>query len=147
MTKERTKATKYSADEYFSNLYLLPVSIGMSGIELLVRPHERNEGLGIAQVDDIVRETRQHMDGLDLVARDLELPYLVAADAALLDEAVPRDDDEEFPLAVMPMLPFRDARLGDVHAELPAILRLEKLGEASARILVHLEGKGRLLPG
>ena len=119
----------------------------MSGIELLVRPHERNEGLGIAQVDDIVRETRQHMDGLDLVARDLELPYLVAADAALLDEPAPRDDDEKFPLAVMPMLPFRDARLGDVHAELPALLRLEKLGEAAARILVHLEGKGRLLPG
>ena len=147
MTKERAKATKYSADECFSNLYLLPIGIGVGGIKLFVRPHERNEGLGIAQVDDIMRKTRQHMDGLDLLARDFELPYLVTADAALLDEPAACNDDEEFPLAVMPMLPFRDARPRDVHAELSALLRLEKLGKAAARILVHLEGKGRFLLG
>ena len=94
----------------------------MSGIELFVCPHERNEGLGIAQVDDIVRETRQHMDGLDLVARNLELPHLVAVDAPFLDEPVTRNDDEELPLAVMPMLPLRDVGLGDVHTKLPALL-------------------------
>lgn len=119
-------------------LHLLPVSIGVCGIELLVRPHEGDEGLRFAQIDDVVRIAGQHMHCLDLLTRDLELPNLVAADAPLLDEPVPRDDDEELPLAVVPMLPLRDAGLRDVHAELPALLRLEKLCKAAARIRVHL---------
>ena len=69
------------------------------------------------------------MDGLDFLSGNLEVKHFVAVDAALLNKGPAADDDEEFPLGVVPMLPLGDAGLGDVDAELAAAKRLDKFGE------------------
>ena len=42
-------------------------------------------------------------------------------DIALLDQRASADDDKELPLAVVPMLPFGDTGLADIHAEMTAV--------------------------
>ena len=78
----------------------------MRRIKHLVAIHHRDQVLGIGEVDDIVRIPRQHVDALDVVARDLELddPAFRVVEVALLDEAVPTDHNEELPLGVVPVL-------------------------------------------
>ena len=51
------------------------------------------------------------MHRLDFLSGDLEVQDLVGADATLLDERPPGDNDEELPLGVVPMLPLRHARI------------------------------------
>ena len=88
--------------------------------------------------------TGQHVHGLDLFSGDFEVQDLVAADAAFLDERLAADDDEELPFGVVPVLAFRDAGVGDVHAELAAGNGLQELRKAPAGIGVHLEREGHL---
>ena len=45
----------------------------------------------------------------------------------------------------MPVLPLRDARLGDVDAHLSAVQRMHQFGERPSLIDIHLKVKGRLL--
>ena len=87
------------------------------------------------------------MDGLDVVAGDLELDDFVGAQLALLDEAVAGDDDEELPLGVVPMLTFGDSGLADVNGDLAAIEGVDQLGEGAAVIDIHLEREGDFLLG
>ena len=91
--------------------------------------------------------TRKHVDGLDMVAGDLELDDFVGAQLALLDEAVAGDDDEELPLGVVPVLALGDAGLGDVDGDLAAIEGVDELGEGAAVVDVHLEREGDFLLG
>ena len=89
--------------------------------------------------------TGQHMDCLDLFSRNLKLDHFLGPDLAFLDQAVAGNDDEELPLAVVPVLALGDAGLGDVHRKLPVIDRFQQFGKAAPRIAVHLQIKGDLL--
>ena len=51
------------------------------------------------------------MDSLDPVTADLEFDFFIGADLAFLDQPVSGHDHEEFPFAVVPVLPFGDAGL------------------------------------
>ena len=90
---------------------------------------------------------REHVHGFDFFAAHLEFHDLVGADLAFLNQGAAAHDDEEFPLAVVPMFALGDSRLGNVHAELAAIHCLQELGEAPACIHVHLEREAHLFPG
>ena len=119
----------------------------MGRVELLVRPHQGDEVLGLAQIDDVVGVPRQHVDGLGLVAGHLKFQHLAAADAALLNQTVARNHDEKLPLRVVPVLTLCDAGLRDVDAELAAALGFEQLGKAAAGVLVLFQVKDDLLFG
>ena len=60
----------------------------MPGIEDFICPHYGDQVFRVGEIDDIVGVSRQHMDSLDTVARDLKLDDFVRTDLALLDEAV-----------------------------------------------------------
>lgn len=118
-------------------------------IKDLVAIHHRDEVLRVGEVDDVVRIAGQHVDALDVVARDLEfddLPFGVVQ-VALLDEAVTGDYDKELPLGIVPMLPLGDARLGDVDTHLTAIQGMHQLGEGASVVDVHLQREGHFLLG
>ena len=118
-------------------------------IKDLVAIHHRDEILRVGEVDDVVRIARQHVDALDVVARDLELDDLPfgVIQVALLDEAVATDHDEELPLGVVPVLSLGDARLADVDADLAAIQGMDQLSEGASVVDVHLQREGHLLLG
>ena len=80
----------------------------------------------------------QHMDGLGLVAGHFKFQHVLTADAALLNQPMPRHHNEKFPLGIVPVLALRDAGLGNIHAELPAALGFQQLGKAAAGVLVFL---------
>ena len=104
-------------------LYWIKERIRVSRIKDLIAIHHRDKVLRVGEVDDVMCIARQHVDALDVVARDLEfddLPFGVVQ-VALLDEAVTTDHDEELPLGMMPVLPLGDARLADVDAHLTAV--------------------------
>ena len=123
------------------------VSIRSVRVEELIRPHEGNERLGIGEVDDVVRVAREHVDGLDFVAGDLEVQDLVGVDAALLDESTAGDDDEKLPFSVVPMLPLGHPRVGDIDRELSIAEGLDKFREGTARIDIGLQREGHLILG
>ena len=93
----------------------------MVGIEELVRPHEGDEDLSVAKIDDIMRPAGDHVDGFDLVAADLKADFFIRVDIALFDQRTIADDDEELPLGVVPVLTLGDTGLADIHAELSVI--------------------------
>ena len=57
------------------------------------------------------------------------------------------DNDELLELGVVPMLPFGNARLGDVDGDLTGIVRMDQFREGAAVIDIHLQGEGHLLLG
>ncbi len=65
----------------------------------------------------------EHVDALDVVASDFELDDFAfgVVEVALLDEAVARYHDEEFPLGVVPVLAFGDAGVADEDANFSAV--------------------------
>ena len=77
------------------------------------------------------------MYSLNLISGNLKIKNFISADLTLTDKSVSADDDEEFPLSVMPMLTLGNSGLGDIHAELTAAFGSQKLGEATSRILIH----------
>lgn len=83
--------------------------------------------------------TREHDDGLDFVTTHLVVEDFVGAFLAELDEAVARDDDELFPLGVVPMLTFGDAGLGDVDAHLSTVEGVDEFGERAALVNIHFQ--------
>ena len=89
----------------------------------------------------------EHDDGLDFVTTHLVVEDFVSAFLAELDEAVTRDDDELFPLGVVPMLTFGDAGLGDVDAYLSAVEGVDQFGERTAGIDVHFQIEDSLFLG
>lgn len=105
------------------------VGVGPVRIEYLVAVHDGDEVFGVGEVDDIVGIAGEHDDGLDFVTTHLVVEDFVGTFLAELDEAVAGDDDELFPLGVVPMLALGDAGLGDVDAYLSAIEGVDKFGE------------------
>ena len=79
------------------------------------------------------------MYGLDLVTADLKIEDFVRIYPALLDESVATDNNKEFPLGIMPMLPFRDAWFGNVDTYLAAVKGMDKFSKGTAIVHVHLE--------
>ena len=73
----------------------------------------------------------EHVDALDVVARDFELDHLAlgVVELAFLDEAVAADHDEELPLGVVPVLSLSDAWLADVDTHLATVQGVNQLGE------------------
>lgn len=89
----------------------------------------------------------EHDDTLDFVTTHLVVEDFVGAFLAELDEAVAGDDDELFPLGVVPMLALGDAGLGDVDAYLSAVEGVNQFGERAAGIDVHLQIEDGLFLG
>ena len=83
----------------------------MAGVKLLVGPHDRHQIFRLTQIDNVVGIARQHMNSLDSVTADLEFDLFIGADLAFLDQPVSGHDHEEFPLAVVPVLPLDDIGL------------------------------------
>ena len=111
----------------------------MVRIEYFITGHHRDQVFRLGQVDDIVRPAGNHVDGLDLVSRDLELHHFAGVDVALLNQPVTGDHDEQLPLAVMPVLSLGDARSADVDGHLSAIRRVNQLGKGASVVHVHLQ--------
>ena len=109
----------------------------MIGIELLVRPHQGDEVLGVTQIDDIVRPAGDHVNGFDLISRNLKANLLIRMDIALLDQGASRYDDKKLPLRVMPVLTLCDAGLTDIQAELSVIGGFQQLGERAAVVIFY----------
>ena len=95
----------------------------MIRIKKLVCPHESDEVLSVAEIDDIMRPAGFHIDALDLVPAHFVLFNLAILQIPHLDEAVTVDNDEDFPFRLMPVLSFGDARLADVDAHLSVVER------------------------
>lgn len=123
------------------------VGIGPVRIEYLVAVHDGDEIFGIGEVDDVVGVAGEHDDTLDFVTTHLVVEDFIGAFLAELDEAVARDDDELFPLGVMPMLAFGDTRLRDIDAHLSAVEGVDEFGERAASIDVHLQVEDGLFLG
>ena len=123
------------------------VGVGPVRIEYLVAVHDGDEVFGIGEVDDVVGIAGEHDDGLDFVTTHLIVEDFVRALLAELDEAVARDDDELFPLGVVPMLTLGDTGLGDVDAYLSAVEGVDEFGERTAGIDIHLQIEDGLFLG
>lgn len=117
------------------------VGVGMTGIEDFVAVHDRDEVLGVGEVDDVVGIAGQHDDRLDFIARHFIFDDVVGALLSHLYQPVAFDDDKLFPLGVVPMLSFRDTGLGNIDAYLTATGRMDQFGERAAVIDVHLQVK------
>ena len=95
----RTRARASTARPYNAPvLHLFKECIRVGRVELLVRPHQRDKILRLAQIDDIVGAARQHMNGLRLLAPHLKFQHLITADAALLNQGVACNNNEKLPL-------------------------------------------------
>ena len=91
--------------------------------------------------------TGEHDDTLDFVTTHLVVEDFVGTFLAELDEAVARDDDELFPLGVVPMLALGDTWLGDVDAYLSAVEGVDKFGERTTLVNIHLQVEDGLFLG
>lgn len=123
------------------------VGVGPVRIEYLVAVHDGNEVFGVGEVDDVVGVTGEHDDTLDFVTTHLVVEDFVRALLAELDEAVARDDDELFPLGVVPMLALGDTRLRDVDAHLSAVEGVDEFGERTTLVNIHLQVEDGLFFG
>ena len=115
------------------------VGVGPVRIEYLVAVHDGDEVFGVGEVDDVVGVTGEHDDTLDFVTTHLVVEDFVRALLAELDEAVARDDDELFPLGVVPMLTLGDTGLGDVDAHLSAVEGVDEFGERTTLVNIHFQ--------
>lgn len=123
------------------------VGVGPVRIEYLVAVHDGDEVFGVGEVDDVVGIAGKHDDGLDFVTTHLIVEDFVRALLAELDEAVARDDDELFPLGVVPMLSLGDTWLRDVDAYLSAVEGVDEFGERTALVNIHLQVEDGLFLG
>lgn len=88
----------------------LKESVRMIGIKNFICPHHGHKVLCLAQVDDVVRVSRQHVDSLYPVSAHLKLDNLIGSNLPLLNKSMTGNYDEKLPLAVMPVLPLGNAR-------------------------------------
>ena len=112
----------------------------MVRVKNLVAGHHRYQIFSLRQVDDVVRPARYHMHGFNFFTGDLELHSLARIDVALSYQAVARNDDEQLPLGVVPVLPLGDAGAADVDAHLTAVGGMHQFRERATVIHVHLQG-------
>jgi len=84
------------------------------------------------------------VDRFNPVSAHFKVQDFVRAQAALLDESVTADDDEELPFGVVPVLAFCDAWLADVDAHLTAVEGMDEFGEGASVVDVHLQWESDL---
>ena len=125
----------------FSISDLLEERVRVLRVETLVGPHQRYQIVGLAEICDAVGVARQHVDGFNPLAADLELQNLVRVQPPLADQSVSGYNDEKFPFAVVPVLSLGDAGLRDIDGKLPAALRFQQLREAARASTFILSGK------
>ena len=105
----------------------------MIRIKDFICPHHGHKVLGLAQVDNVVGISRQHVDSLNLLPAHFKFDYFIRANLSLLDQAMTGNNNEEFPFAIMPVLSLCNSRLGDIHAELTMVGGLQQLSKASSQ--------------
>ena len=88
----------------------------MLRVKDLVAGHDRDQIFRLGQVNDIMRPTGNHVDGFDLIPRDLKFHRFASIDVPLLNQSVTGNHDEQFPFGVVPVLPLGDAGLTDIDA-------------------------------
>ncbi len=122
----------FSSKTFFGNSNHLKERIRLLGVENLIAVHHCDKVLCIAEVDDVVRVARQHVNALDVVTSHFKLYYFVGAEFAFLNQSVTADHDEELPLGVVPVLAFGDAGLADVDAHRPFSIKMETIPPCSS---------------
>ena len=110
----------------------------MIRIRNFIAGHHSNQILGIAQVEDIMCLTWNHVDHLDLISANLKLHHITRYDIPLLDQTMTMYHNELRPLAIMPVLTLGDAGLGDVNAHLSTVSGVNQLCEAATIVALHL---------
>ena len=58
---------------------------------------------------------------LNFISRDLELEHIVSSLLTFLDQSMSCNNNEKLPLGMMPMLPFRYSRLGNIDTNLTTL--------------------------
>ena len=129
----------------FLFFYRIEICVRSFRIENLVAIHYGHEVFRVRKIDDIVGIARNHDDRLDLVTADFIVQDLITPLFAHLDKAMTGNHYKLFPLGVVPMLAFGDARLGYVYAYLTAVKGVYKFGKRAAIIYVHLQVEDSLL--
>lgn len=77
------------------------------------------------------------MDCFYSASADFKLNHLTGIDVSFLNQSMTMHHDEQFPLGIMPMLPFCDARFTDVDRNLSAIGGMHQFCKATAVIHIH----------
>ena len=88
-----------------------------------------------------MRVAREHDNRLYFVATHLIIKNIISAFFAELDKSMTTHHYKLFPLCVVPMFTFSDARFGDVYAHLSAIQRVNQFRERAPIVNIHLQIK------
>ena len=109
-----------------SSLHVLVEGVWIRWIKLLIRPHDGHH-VSFAFIDDVVRVSWWNAHNLDFLAAHTILNdgLIWLIDLAKLYKTFPRNNAKLLMLRMVPMLAFDNARLGDVHRNLPAIFCME----------------------
>ena len=99
------------------------------------------------QIDDIVSPAGNHVDCLDLIARNLKLHRFSGVDVPLLNQSVTGNHDEQLPLRVVPVLPLRDARAADIDGHLTAIGGMHQFSKRATVVHVHFQSVLKFVGG
>ena len=105
----------------------------MIRIKDFICPHNRDEIFCLRQINDVVGLSRQHLYRLDAIPAHFKFDHFIRADLPLPNQAMTGHHDEKLPFAIVPVLPLRDARLGNVHAELTVVCGLQPFRKASSQ--------------
>ena len=100
--------------------YLLEKSIRPARIKHFVAVHHRHQVLRLAQINDIMRISWQHVHSFDLVPRHFPLQHrsLWIRHTPLLNEAMPLHHEKLLKLRMVPMLSLGDTWLRDIDRNL-----------------------------
>lgn len=112
----------------------------MLWVKNLIASHDRHQIFRLRQVDDVMRPAGNHMDSFNFIPENLKLHRLSGIDVALLNQTMTSHYDEQFPLAVVPMLPLGDTWSADVNGHLSAVCRVNQLGKRATVVHIHLQG-------
>ena len=91
------------------NLYYRIINYHKNSKQLKNMPHKKY--LDLAKVYYVVGVAGKHVNRLNLIARNLKIKHLIAADFAHLNKSLTRNHNKEFPLCVVPVLAFCNAGL------------------------------------
>ena len=69
----------------------------MIGVELLVCPHQGYQILRIAEIYNIMRPAREHMDSFDFITAYFKFNRFIRYDVSFLNQGSAGNDDEKFP--------------------------------------------------
>ena len=86
----------------------------MLWVKNLIASHDRHQIFRLRQVDDVMRPAGNHMDSFNSIPGNLKLHRLTGIDVAFLNQTMTSHYDEQFPLAVVPVLPLGDSRATDM---------------------------------